>query len=284
MLSFLSLNARGLKNIVKRKAIFLFSKEQKANCIFLQETHSNEEDVNFWKLQWGDSIYVSHGTSHSAGVMILFNRFPGKVIKHASDTNGHWVTVIVEIDNNIYVLMCVYGYNERTKNKELITDLCKQINDLRNSYSIDRIIVGGNFNLAPDLWLDRNPPRAQCHKFDDLFNILMNEGKLIDYWRVKNPGTSQFSWFNASGNGQSSRIDFWLTSMPLINLINECTISASPLTDHCTISLSLLFSNYNYGLTRVWKFNNTLLNNSYFCKKSQTIDSGNPCFRYVDSK
>ena len=84
-MSFISLNARGLKNIVKRKAFFLFCKEQRDNCVFLQETHSTEEDVKFWKLQRGDSIFFSHGTSHSAGVMILFNRFPGKVINHISD-------------------------------------------------------------------------------------------------------------------------------------------------------------------------------------------------------
>ena len=65
---------------MKRKAVFLFCKEQKANCIFLQETHSVEDDVNFWKSQWGDSIFVSHGTSHSAGVMVLFEGLPGKIM------------------------------------------------------------------------------------------------------------------------------------------------------------------------------------------------------------
>lgn len=57
MLSFISLNARGLKNNVKRKAIFLFCKEQKANCVFLQETHPAEADTKFWKVQWGDNIF-----------------------------------------------------------------------------------------------------------------------------------------------------------------------------------------------------------------------------------
>ncbi len=51
-ISFLSLNARGLKNSVKRKAIFLFCKEQKASCVFLQETHSVLNDERFWKVQW----------------------------------------------------------------------------------------------------------------------------------------------------------------------------------------------------------------------------------------
>jgi len=66
---------------VKRKAIFLFCKEQKANCIFLQETHSVLNDEKFWKTQWGDLALFAHGSSHS-GVMLLFNRFEGSIIVH----------------------------------------------------------------------------------------------------------------------------------------------------------------------------------------------------------
>lgn len=44
-LSFCSLNARGLKDKVKRKGIFLFCKGQKSHFVFLQETHSTDEDA-----------------------------------------------------------------------------------------------------------------------------------------------------------------------------------------------------------------------------------------------
>ncbi len=108
MLSFLSLNVRGLRNNVKRKAIFLFCEEQKANCIFLQETHSVEADTQFWKLQWGDPIFFSHGTSHSAGAMILFNRLSGKVIDHKSDLKGHWQMVAFEIWHKLCFGMCIW--------------------------------------------------------------------------------------------------------------------------------------------------------------------------------
>jgi len=63
---FTSLNVRGLKNSTKRKALFLFCKELKANLIFLQETHSGTADEKFWKQQWGDNVLYSHGTNYSA--------------------------------------------------------------------------------------------------------------------------------------------------------------------------------------------------------------------------
>lgn len=91
IISFISLNVRGLKNSIKRKAIFLFCKDQKSQCVFLQETHSVRTDEKFWKIQWGDYAFFAHGTSYSAGVMILFNRFPGSIIDHKEDTEGHWL-------------------------------------------------------------------------------------------------------------------------------------------------------------------------------------------------
>lgn len=43
-ISFSWLNVRGLKDIVKRKTLFLFCKGQKVHCWFWQETHSSDED------------------------------------------------------------------------------------------------------------------------------------------------------------------------------------------------------------------------------------------------
>lgn len=68
--SVIYLNVRGLRDAVKRKAVFfLFCKSSESDIILLQETHSCEMDVKFWRNQWGNIIYCSHhGSSHSAGV------------------------------------------------------------------------------------------------------------------------------------------------------------------------------------------------------------------------
>lgn len=60
----ISLNTRGLKNNVKREASFLSCKEQKANCVFLQETHSAEADSKLWKLQLGGETLFSLVMEH----------------------------------------------------------------------------------------------------------------------------------------------------------------------------------------------------------------------------
>lgn len=233
MLSFFSLNTRGLKNNVKRKATFLFCKEQKSNIIFLQETHSVEADTTFWKQQWGDCVFFSHGTSHSAGVMILFNKFSGNVIYHTSDINGHWLMMVIEFNDANYILICVYGYNRRTQNKQLYSSLSKMLEGWKVTYGTDKVIVGGDFNLVPDLWMDRLPPRGQSHCYEEIISEFITKGDLIDCWRMKNPNTNQYTWYNSANNGQCSRLDFWLISTNLINEVLKCETSISPLTDHC---------------------------------------------------
>lgn len=116
-LSFLSVNARGLRDLTKRKSIFLFCKGKKAQIILLQETHSKEEDSKFWTQQWGDKIYFSHGTSKSAGVAILLKNFPGQIIHNMVDEHGHWLILIMTIDNVKIIVVNIYGYNNMTENR-----------------------------------------------------------------------------------------------------------------------------------------------------------------------
>ena len=36
------------------------------------------------------------------------------------------------------------------------------------TYSTEKVIVGGDFNLVPDLWMDRLPPRGQSHCYEEI--------------------------------------------------------------------------------------------------------------------
>ncbi len=92
-ISFGSLNVRGLKDIVRRKALYLFCKRQKSHCLFLQETHSSDVDATFWTNQWGDRILFSHGSDRSGGVVICFNKCLGEILTHRADGDEHWLKV-----------------------------------------------------------------------------------------------------------------------------------------------------------------------------------------------
>lgn len=116
MFSYVSLNTRGLRDSVKRKSIFLFCKNENAQCFLLQETHSVDLDEKFWSNQWGDKIIFSHGSNRSAGVAILLNNFPGKILATVRDTCGHWLICVFVINDNFLILGNIYGYNSLNQN------------------------------------------------------------------------------------------------------------------------------------------------------------------------
>ena len=66
----LSLNARGIRDQIKRRSIFSYLKDQKANIYFLQETYSERAEENIWRNEWGGELFFSHGTKHSKDVRI----------------------------------------------------------------------------------------------------------------------------------------------------------------------------------------------------------------------
>ena len=51
-LNILSLNVRGIREQTKRRSIFSYLKDQKANIYFLQETYSEPADEILWKNEW----------------------------------------------------------------------------------------------------------------------------------------------------------------------------------------------------------------------------------------
>jgi len=66
----ISLNIRGISNFRKRKTIFTWCRKQKADIIFLQETHSTEKTEAQWKREWGTPFFCSHGANNARGVAI----------------------------------------------------------------------------------------------------------------------------------------------------------------------------------------------------------------------
>jgi len=71
-LNCLSLNVKGIRDKIKRKSIFKWCKDQKADVVFLQETHVTSEVETAFDLDWGGKGFHSCGTSKSRGVSIYF--------------------------------------------------------------------------------------------------------------------------------------------------------------------------------------------------------------------
>ncbi len=67
-----TINVNGLREIKKRAEVFEVVKQKKVDVIMLQETHSDLRNAADWAVEWDGVSVLSHNTSLSGGVAILF--------------------------------------------------------------------------------------------------------------------------------------------------------------------------------------------------------------------
>ena len=200
VINVISLNVRGLRDENKRRDIF---QHYRARCdvLCLQETHSDVESSAVWANEWGSrQIVLSHGTSQSRGVGIFINPKTKCVVKQKHmDEEGRFAYVVLEVAETKICVASIYGPN---KDSPIYIE-----NLLRQSYMVcDNLVVTGDFNTVLNPLLDKNNPSgAYNRKTSERLCSLIDEMKLSDVWRMRNPEKKRYSWYR-TGLRQYSRI------------------------------------------------------------------------------
>ena len=194
-----SLDVKGISNFKKRRTIYTWCRNRKADIIFLQETHSKRETEIQWKNEWGGEILFSHGRTNSCGTAILFkDSINCTIITTISDPLGRYIISKIQIDDKLYVLVNVYAPN---KDKDSVQSF-KKLYTLFHTEDLegeDCIILGGDINCP------LNPSLGKCGGIIILRKAVIesiecsrDELDLIDIWRVKNPKIESFTWSQKS--------------------------------------------------------------------------------------
>lgn len=165
----------------------LFCKRKNADLIFLQETHSVDSDVKFWKSQWGDQSYFCHFSQQSAGVAILLNKFNGDIIESFKSDEGRWLILILKLNKSYFLVCNLYSHNNPAQAKTMFTQLCDKLVNLKNKYKEAHIIIGGDFNDAPNDLIDRIPARTTQNSKFKCTTFISERLSVIDIWRFLNP-------------------------------------------------------------------------------------------------
>ena len=231
---FLSLNVRGISNFHKRRTIFTWCKKQKADVIFLQETHSTKDNELFWKREWGAPFYCSHGASNSRGVAILIrNNFDCTVEEIVTDVNGRYIMLKVLLKGERAILVNMYGPNQDNRLVDFYYSVLQSIKT--NDFETENIIMGGDFNCPLNPTVDKKGgilvPR-QC--VINAIEHLQWELDLHDIWRIKNPTKRSYTW-SQSQPLILSRLDYWFISNSLSDNVCDIDIIPSIKTDHSAI-------------------------------------------------
>ena len=144
--NLMSLSVRGINNFRKQRMIFTWCQKQKADLIFLQETHSKKDSERQWKNEWGGDMIMSHGSSNLCRVAILFKQgFDCTFLSKFEDPLGRYLILKAEIKDKLYVLINIYAPN---KDKDIITfpNNLRTILQNENLGDEENIIIGGDFN------------------------------------------------------------------------------------------------------------------------------------------
>ena len=266
LFKLVSLNVRGINNFHKRRAIFTWCRKRKADVIFLQETHSQEESEKQWMNEWEGKIYYSHGSPNSCAVAVLIrNGFNCTIQNTIIDPSGHFIALKVDLEDKVYVLINIYA-----PNKDKVTCIFfENLHNMPQTENLDceeNIICGGDFNCPLNPKLDIKGGIMVPRKMViDNIECLQSELDLVDIWRIKNPQTKSYTWSQKSPQ-IFCRLDYWSVSNNLQDFVNSTEITPAIKTDHAAIEITLTDSYQNAKGPGLWKMNVSLLEDENYLK------------------
>ena len=127
-------------------------------------------------------------------------------------------------------------------------------------------ILGSDFNVVRDKNLDymgQSSLKKQSKVSIELEDF-MNRFRMIDIWRSKHKDKKHT--YKQGNPFMQSRLDYWLISDNLGQIVSRCEIIPSIAPDHSAVNLYL----YNkptvksHKYSNYWKFNNSLLKDSEY--------------------
>ena len=148
----LTLNVQGVRDRNKQRRVFEWAKQQKANVLFLQETHLTTDLFDKFNQQFKGTVVHSLGTSNSRGVAVLIHSSVcHKVLNTHCDTHGRLIVVNVMIDTATYSLVNIYAPNNQADRNVFF----KQLLDIITEYAEGKIILASVYNEILDPKIDR---------------------------------------------------------------------------------------------------------------------------------
>lgn len=174
---------------------------------------------------------------------------------------GRLISVDIKINNTKITLLNIYGPN---KDDERFFQQLEQFL-IENNHR--HFIIGGDFNTVMDMKLDEKNGTNDAHKRSrkKLYEIIQS-CNLNDVWRVYHPNTLKYTWHSNTKPHIHCRLDYFLISNTLMNIIKSTSIKYGYKTDHSSIVISLNSIKMEKG-RGYFKMNNSLLLDKSFQEK-----------------
>uniref|UniRef100_A0A3B3I5T5 Reverse transcriptase domain-containing protein n=1 Tax=Oryzias latipes TaxID=8090 RepID=A0A3B3I5T5_ORYLA len=259
----ISVNVNGLGNPVKRSRVLTKLKKEKAQVIFMQETHlPKSEHEKFSKFGYENCFFSSYKNSRRRGVLTLIsNSVNFEKVQQESDKDGRYVIVKGKINNNLVTLVNVYAPPEG--NQKFFKLLFEKVTTLSEGI----LIWGGDWNTVLDHSKDTTSLKKHKSIKSRNLNIPIKDTELCDVWRELHPSEKDYTHYSAA-HKVHSRIDFFLVNKIDRYRVLNCNIGTADISDHNFIYLTMHLDNQQR--TTLWKMNVGILNNENVVQEIKT--------------
>jgi len=261
-----SLNINGARDNHKRMMLFESIRQKQIDILFLQETHSDLKNETDWRREWDGQIVLSHKSSISGGVAVLFSKhFLPLSCEVEEIISGRFVKIKVKFEKIIMVLLNIYA---PTKGLERVLFFDKVDAVLKDLNSEDLLFLGGDFNCTANDKLDRNHIEPHAASQKTLIQLIESHD-LCDVWRNMNQDVRQYTWAHSTEHSISlARLDRIYSVQHQRNLFKFCKIIPVGFSDHSLVLCSVLMKCVKYK-SAYWIFNSSLLNDKLFLNNFQ---------------
>ncbi|KAL2096374.1 hypothetical protein ACEWY4_008522 [Coilia grayii] len=255
-----SLNLNGARERGKRAAIFETMRLKKVHVLLAQETHTDPLNAADWGREFDGLSILSHNTSTSGGVAILFSKSFTPISYEVEEIiKGRLLKVRALFENHFFVFICIYAPTSAIQRMLFLDSL----NDtLIKCDPDDVLLLGGDFNCT-ELLCDRNHVEPHMPSRRRLVE-LMNSNDLVDVWRNFHHGQRQYTWCHSYDNSLSqARLDRFYCFRHQLSLMKNCSIVPVGLSDHSLVTC-FFFLNSIKPRSAYWHFNSNLLVDNHF--------------------
>ena len=266
----LTLNVHGFRNSKTRKSLFRQFRLSNFDAISLQETYLTDEFKVTISNEWQGLFHFSAGTSHSKGLLTLFNKSVQSYVSDPVFVSERVLLSKLCINDETIFLANVYAPCDSLANRiNFLYSTTNILNDLIycDSYNNPHVILLGDFNATLDNRLDIISGNPHPPSLVDAFNHAVNDISLNDIFRLKNPNEKTFTWTQKKFNEPrvSRRLDYIFISDSLLPFALNVNISNFGFSDHRAVALTLDFVSFKRGPS-IYKLNKELLKNHVFVK------------------
>ena len=181
----LTLNGRGLRNKLHRKAIFKFVKINKINVVCLQECHILDTDIESWKKEWGGEMFVLPGSIHSKGQIILVSKKLNANQYSEEKFGDRILNLSFCLNDEKYCVINVYGPNNDSDKIPFLSelfDVCVKIPD--DVFCT----VAGDYNMYLNELLDNIAGAPHDSQIVKKFNDFLVGLGLLDVFSTRTIG------------------------------------------------------------------------------------------------